>query len=193
MNTMHRTRNVAARMGRWSADHWKTATFGWLAFVVVAFVLGGMVGTTLIDTSKPGPGESGRRDAILDAGFERPAGESVLIQSRSLRAGTPAFDSAVEDVVARISKLQVVKNVRSPLARGNAGQIASDGRSALVRRHRRWAILLAFIVGALLTPPDVISQCVRSVTLLALYEGAILVGARVAKARGAEGASGAGR
>jgi RND superfamily putative drug exporter len=132
MNTMHRTRKVAARMGRWSADHWKTATFGWLAFVVVAFVLGGMVGTTLIDTSKPGPGESGRMDAILDAGFERPAGESVLIQSRSLRAGTPAFDSAVEDVVARISKLQVVKNVRSPLARGNAGQIASDGRSALV-------------------------------------------------------------
>ncbi len=26
--------NLAARMGRWSADHWKTATFGWLAFVV---------------------------------------------------------------------------------------------------------------------------------------------------------------
>ena len=23
--------NVAARMGRWSAAHWKTATFGWLA------------------------------------------------------------------------------------------------------------------------------------------------------------------
>ena len=29
-------RNLAARMGRWSAAHWKTATFGWLAFVVVA-------------------------------------------------------------------------------------------------------------------------------------------------------------
>jgi protein involved in temperature-dependent protein secretion len=22
--------NLAARMGRWSAGHWKTATFGWL-------------------------------------------------------------------------------------------------------------------------------------------------------------------
>ena len=33
--------NLAARMGRWSAAHWKTATFGWLAFVVVAFGLGG--------------------------------------------------------------------------------------------------------------------------------------------------------
>ena len=33
----HQNRNVAARMGRWSAAHWKTATFGWLALVVVAF------------------------------------------------------------------------------------------------------------------------------------------------------------
>jgi RND superfamily putative drug exporter len=129
---MHRNQNLAARMGRWSAAHWKTAALGWLAFVVAAFVLGGMVGTTMIDTSKPGPGESGRMDNILDAGFKQPAGESVLIQSYSLRVGMPAFDWAVEDVVARVSKLQVVQNVRSPLARGNAGQIAKDGRSALV-------------------------------------------------------------
>ncbi len=27
-------RNIAARAGRWSAAHWKTATFGWLALVV---------------------------------------------------------------------------------------------------------------------------------------------------------------
>ncbi len=54
---------------------------------------------------------------------------------------------------------------------------------AFFRRHRRWAILLAFIVGALLTPPDVLSQCVLSVTLIALYEGAILVGGRLARRR----------
>jgi RND superfamily putative drug exporter len=137
MNTMHRNRNLAARMGRWSADHWKTATFGWLAFVVAAFMLGGMVGTTMIDTSKPGPGESGRMDSILDAGFQQPAGESILIQSRSLRVGTAAFDHAVEDVVARVSKLAVVENVRSPLARGNADQVAKDGRSALVELDLR--------------------------------------------------------
>ncbi|HET9242164.1 MAG TPA: MMPL family transporter [Gaiella sp.] len=126
------SRNLAARMGRWSAAHWKTATFGWLAFVVAAFMLGGMVGTTTIDTSKPGPGESGRMDTILDEGFKQPAGESVLIQSPSLRIGSPAFDSAVEDVVARVSKLEVVQNVRSPLAAGNADQIAANRRSALV-------------------------------------------------------------
>ena len=85
-------RNLAARMGRWSAAHWKTATFGWLAFVAAAFTLGGMVGTTTIDTDAPGPGESGRMNEILDAGFRLPAGESVLervaLQGRSLREHT---------------------------------------------------------------------------------------------------------
>ena len=75
-------RNVAARMGRWSASHWKTATFGWLALVVVAFGIGGMIGTKNIDPNTSGPGQSGRMDRILDAGFKQPAAENVLIQSR---------------------------------------------------------------------------------------------------------------
>ena len=124
--------HLAARMGRWSADHWKTATIGWIAFVLVAFALGGIAGTKAIDPNAPGPGESGRMDRILDAGFERPAGESVLVESRSLQATDPAFTAAIEDVVARISKLEVVQNVRSPLDGGNAGQISENGRAALV-------------------------------------------------------------
>src|SRR3954452_1687879 len=127
-----RSRNLAARMGRWSADHWKTATFGWLALVLVAFALGNAVGMTSIDENGPGPGESGRMDRILDAGFKRPAGESVLIQSRSLRAGDPAFTAAIDAVYAEIAKLKAVKHVRSPLAAGNASQIAENGHAALV-------------------------------------------------------------
>jgi RND superfamily putative drug exporter len=125
-------RNLAARMGRWSAAHWKTATFGWLAFVLVAFAVGGQVGTKQADPNKAGPGESGRMDRILDAGFKLPASESVLIQSRSARPGTPAFDSAVADVVRRLTKLTAVQNVRSPLDPANAGQIAKSRHAALV-------------------------------------------------------------
>jgi uncharacterized membrane protein YdfJ with MMPL/SSD domain len=136
--TTHTNRNLAARMGRWSASHWKTATFGWLAFVFVAFGLGGMVGTTNIDNTA-GPGESGRMDRILEAGFKQPAVEHVLIQSRSARAGTPAFDAAVADVVAGISKLADVSDVRSPLTPGNADHISKDGRSALVEFKIRGA------------------------------------------------------
>ena len=35
MSPLKKSNNIAARMGRWSASHWKTAVFGWLAFVVV--------------------------------------------------------------------------------------------------------------------------------------------------------------
>ena len=66
-------RNVAARMGRWSAAHWKTATFGWLAFVVVAFALGGMVGTKTIDpTSTDGPASRAAWTASSTLGSSSP-------------------------------------------------------------------------------------------------------------------------
>jgi uncharacterized membrane protein YdfJ with MMPL/SSD domain len=127
-----KSNNLAARMGRWSADHWKTATFGWLAFVIVAFGLGGLAGLKSIDPNAPGPGESGRMDRILDAGFQRPADESVLVQSRSQSVNDPAFKAAVADVIARMSKLEDVQNVRSPYDAANADQISKSGQAALV-------------------------------------------------------------
>src|SRR5262245_34305399 len=118
--------NIAARMGRWSASHWKAATFGWLALLLVAFAVGGQIGVKNADPNTAGPGESGRMDRILDAGFKQPAGESVLIQIGSARAGSPAFAAAVSDVLARVSKLAVVQNV-------HRGPVSSDRRSALVQ------------------------------------------------------------
>ena len=125
-------RSLASRMGRWSASHWKTATFGWLAFVVVAFGLGGMVGMRNPDQTG-GPGESGRMNRILEEGFEQPASEHVLVQSRSHTVGTAAFDAAIDDVVTRVSALTDVRDVRSPLDAGNRGQVSADGHSALVQ------------------------------------------------------------
>jgi RND superfamily putative drug exporter len=113
-------------MGRWSAAHWKTATFGWLALVLAALFIGGQLGTKQVDSSTAGPGQSGRMDRILAAGFKQPAAESVLIQSRSAHAGTPAFDAAVGDVVTRISKLHAVQHVKT-------GTVSKDGHSALVQ------------------------------------------------------------
>ena len=126
------SQNLPARMGRWSAAHWKTATFGWLAFVILAFGLGGLAGTRTIDQTD-GPGESGRMNAILDEGFKQPAAENVLVESPSHRAGSAAFDAAVADVVARISKLAVVQDIRSPLEPGYSEQISKDRHAALVQ------------------------------------------------------------
>jgi RND superfamily putative drug exporter len=129
---MKRSTNVAARMGRWSARHRKTAIFGWLAFVVAAVVLGGALGTKQLTDDETLPGESGRAARILDDGFEQPAGETVLVQSRKLTADSPAFRAAVADVVRRVTAVGVVTNVQSPYAAGNRGQISADGHSATV-------------------------------------------------------------
>src|SRR5215211_7239575 len=131
--------NIAARMGRWSARHWKTATFGWLGLVVAAFAIGGAVGTKNVDPNASGPGESGRADRILDAGFKQPAAESLIVQSGSLTASDPAFRATVADVVARVSRVAAVQNVRSPLDPQNTGQISKDARTALVEFDIRGA------------------------------------------------------
>jgi uncharacterized membrane protein YdfJ with MMPL/SSD domain len=124
--------NLAARMGRWSANHWKTATFGWLALVIVLFGLAGMSGTKGIDQDEPGPGESGRMERILDEGFQQPVGENVFIQHRGLAVTDPAFAAVIDDVVRRLGGLADVQNVRSPLDPDNAAQIAESGRAALI-------------------------------------------------------------
>jgi uncharacterized membrane protein YdfJ with MMPL/SSD domain len=128
----YKSNNLAARMGRWSANHWKSATFGWLAFVLIAFALGGMAGTKSIDQNEPGPGESGQMEKILDEGFKQPVGESVLIENTSVAVDAAAFTAVIQDVVRRLETLDEVQNVQSPLDPENAGQIAASGHAALV-------------------------------------------------------------
>jgi uncharacterized membrane protein YdfJ with MMPL/SSD domain len=125
--------NLAARAGRWSARHWKTAVFGWLGFVLVAYALGALVGTNSLSVNEPGPGESGQVQQILNDEFEQPAKELVLVQSPSLTATSAGFHAAVRDVIRRLDAQPNVTNVESPFAAGNAGRISSDGHSALVQ------------------------------------------------------------
>jgi uncharacterized membrane protein YdfJ with MMPL/SSD domain len=126
--------NLAARAGRWSAQHRKKAVFGWLAFVVLAFVIGGAVGTKTLAPEDQGNGSSKVADQAQAKLFPKQAEESVLVQARDgqLRATDPAFKAAVGDVAARLGHTRNVTDVESPYAKGNAGQISKDGRSALV-------------------------------------------------------------
>jgi uncharacterized membrane protein YdfJ with MMPL/SSD domain len=126
---------LAARAAHWSARHRKTAILGWLAFVAVAFVLGGAVGNNKIADEDMGNGASKVADqAVAHADFPDEDGEQVLVQSRdgSVRADAPAFKAAVADLAARLGRTPHVTKIESPYAEGNAGQIAGDGRSALL-------------------------------------------------------------
>lgn len=54
--------------------------------------------------------------------------------------------------------------------------------AGFLRKNRKYAILLTFAIGAILTPPDVITQCMMAGPLLALYEVGIII-ARIAEKR----------
>jgi uncharacterized membrane protein YdfJ with MMPL/SSD domain len=128
-------RNLAARAGRWSATHRKTAIFGWIAFVVIATLIGGRVGQKSLDPSASGNGDS-RHGAMIvdDAGFPHTVGERVLIQGKgSIKSDSPQVTAAVKDVVRRLGSLNGVTEIRSPLnAKDRANTVSKDGRSVLV-------------------------------------------------------------
>jgi uncharacterized membrane protein YdfJ with MMPL/SSD domain len=137
MPPLNHSRHVAARMGRWSAQHRKKAIVGWLAFVVALFALSMVSPMKKIVFETSGPGESGRADTILYEEFKQPAGESVLIQSSSLTASDPEFKAAVQAVITGASGLDAVAKVESPLDTDNTGLISADKRSALVELEIR--------------------------------------------------------
>jgi uncharacterized membrane protein YdfJ with MMPL/SSD domain len=135
MSPLKHSNNLAARMGRWSASHWKTAVFGWLVFVVAVTFLGFKVGTNTISEQDRNVGQAHRGDQILkESGFGQtdPQTEIVLIQSKSQTIDNPAFRAAVNDVVHAVSPFKVVKNLRSPLDPGYADQVSKDKHSVLV-------------------------------------------------------------
>ena len=123
--------NLAGRAGRWSAAHWKRATFGWLLFVVVAIALGVIVGGKAISQADATSGEAAKAEHILaHAGFKRPATESVLVQSRTLTTKDAALLSVLAQVAQTLSGQKNVTNIQSPL-RSPATQVSKDGHSAL--------------------------------------------------------------
>ncbi|MBR0848315.1 twin-arginine translocase subunit TatC [Bradyrhizobium diazoefficiens] len=64
--------------------------------------------------------------------------------------------------------------------------------SKMLREKRRYFIVIAFVIAAVLTPPDVLSQCSLAIPLLALYEGSIIAVAMVEKKAAASQASSGG-
>jgi uncharacterized membrane protein YdfJ with MMPL/SSD domain len=129
---MSKPRNLAARMGHWSATHRKKAIWGWLALVFLAFAIGSAIGTKSLEPEDTGVGESGRVSRLLGDEFETPATERVMIQSETLKASAPAFKLVIEDVVSRMDRQKDVATIESPLSPLNGNLISVDGRTALV-------------------------------------------------------------
>ncbi len=128
-----RTNNIAARAGRWSAQHRKKAIVGWLLFVILAVFIGGSVGTkTLDDVDDSGIGESGRADTAVSQNFPDKVSESVMVQNKNASVRDPEFKAVVADAQAALKDDRGVRNISSPYGKGNEGQLSQDGHSALI-------------------------------------------------------------
>ncbi|ATL27227.1 MMPL family transporter [Streptomyces formicae] len=116
-------RNLAARLGVWSAHHRKTAILGWLLFVVLATVIGGASGMVTASEDEMGVGESGRAETILkDAGIDEPAGELVMVGTRT----ADGWRDAAADLSKALTATGEVRDVQAPLP-------SKDGKDALLR------------------------------------------------------------
>jgi sec-independent protein translocase protein TatC len=65
------------------------------------------------------------------------------------------------------------------------GIVSADG----LRQKRRYAIVIAFVAAAILTPPDVISQVLLAVPIILLYEISIIAAQFIEKKREQEAAA----
>jgi RND superfamily putative drug exporter len=121
---------LAALIGGWSVRHRIVAIVGWLAFVLVASVVGSMVGQEEMTEDQYAEGDSATAIRILDeAGLRTPASEMVLVTSDG-----PITDrenqSAVAQLVADLRATPAVVEVTDPYLNG---LVSPDGHSVLVR------------------------------------------------------------
>jgi uncharacterized membrane protein YdfJ with MMPL/SSD domain len=130
---MDRSRNLAARAGRWSATHRRIAIAGWFAFVILALLLGSAIGVEEIQDEDSGVGEAREADRAVAEAFPDNPAETVLVQSRSgVTADQPEFRAVVDDAVQELESTENVIDVESPYSAGTEGAISHDGTSALI-------------------------------------------------------------
>jgi uncharacterized membrane protein YdfJ with MMPL/SSD domain len=127
----NRPTNLAGRMGRWSATHRKAAILGWFGFVAVAVLAGMTVSQNKISDVDGFSGESHRAEQALDRAGLRPTSEAVFVQSRELTIDDPEFRATIQDATRRLSNVQYVRRIQSPL--GGGGDVTTDRHAALVK------------------------------------------------------------
>ena len=132
-NAMSAPHNITGKLGRWSAEHRKLAICGWLAlvFVLLGVLSSGTIAVERLTSAEEVAGEAGDAEqALHDSGLQ-PNEELVLIESKTLSADDPAFQSVIDEAAGALTKTKHVTNVRSPLD-GSGGSISEDGHAAFV-------------------------------------------------------------
>ena len=129
---MGSAQRLTGTVGRWSATHPWTVVASWLGAVVILLVTGHMIGTSQLPTSQQSAGQSYQAQQMMARDFTEHAHEYVLFDSASTRVSSPAFQSAIRDVITRLEATGRVTQLRSPLDPADRNLVAPTGRAALL-------------------------------------------------------------
>src|SRR6476659_382226 len=106
-------KGVAARVGYWSARHKKSVLLGWILFVILSVVGGGMISSNNLTEADKFSGESGRAEKTLEQSF-------------------PQASTAGEELRGEFGGLCAVQRVRGGADGSGAGLISGERHAAPV-------------------------------------------------------------
>ena len=114
-------------VGRLERPQRRKAVLGWLAFVVVAYLVGGIVGQHNLTDAQMGNGPSGQGTTAFEKAFPYHTGEEVLLQGRGPAAPKRAVFVAAVTTSSPVSQtMKTVADIQSPLpVRGRGGEPGS--------------------------------------------------------------------
>ena len=137
MSPLKKSNNIAARMGRWSASHWKTAVFGWLAFVVVAARdrHGRRHRRTSTRTTRTSASRTAPTTSSRDAGFQADPQTEIVARPEQERSPSRTRRSARPSPTPSHAVAAVHDDQEPALAARPGARRPDLGR----RAHRAWS------------------------------------------------------
>jgi putative drug exporter of the RND superfamily len=112
---------------RWCFRHRKAVLAIWLIALIGSFGISKLSGSAYSNSNSLPGTDSAKAQQALTANFPAQAGDSdqIVVQARQGTLRSPAAETAVTSMLARVARLPGVSSVRTPYGQG--GQISRDG------------------------------------------------------------------
>jgi RND superfamily putative drug exporter len=120
-----------AGFARWCFVHRKAVLAIWLIAVIGFFAIGRLTGSAYSENNALPGTDSTQAMRVLQKNYPAQAGDSdqIVVQARQGTLHSPATETAVTAMLARVARLPYVRSVTSPY--GPGGQISKDGTIGL--------------------------------------------------------------
>jgi putative drug exporter of the RND superfamily len=120
-----------AGFARWCFVHRKAVLAVWLIAVIGFFAIGRLAGSAYSENDALPGTDSTKALSVLQKNYPAQAGDSdqIVVQARQGTLRSPAAETAITSMLARVARLPYVRSVTSPY--GPDGQISKDGTIGL--------------------------------------------------------------